>query len=73
MIECLQVMEMGCVGQYEDGHDLTVRHLSLALAMTLAGVFYHMFFSTQSQNNYKNHRIYKKKSTKFAVSIGVAN
>ena len=44
MIECLQVMEMGCVGQYEDGHDLTVRHLSLALAMTLAGVFYHMFF-----------------------------
>ena len=43
-IECLQVMEMRCVEQHEDGHDFTVGHLSLALAMTLARLFYHMLF-----------------------------
>ena len=71
-IECLQVTKMGCVEQHEDGHDLTVGHLSLALAMTLARVFYHMFFQLNLKI-FTKFVEYTKKSTKFAVSIGVVN
>ena len=63
---------MGSVEQYEDCHDFTVGHSSLAVAMALAGVLNYMFFQFNLKI-FTKFIEYTKISTKFAVSIGVVN